>query len=231
MYQWFDANGEITGETDATFAPTSDGEYRARITDLVNTTCPEIFTDVITVDFVSAPEVDFQIPNTSCVNSVVEFNNTSTVEANLTATYLWDFGDNSTSNLENTSHIYRSTGEFTVRLTVSYAGLDCEDIFTRTITITEGISTEIIADPPTICEGQSTTLSVVGDFETYNWSTGETTETILVDRGDTYEVTVTDINGCDVTVSITIEAQPAPEVTINRRLFCIDRYLRSSTSS
>ncbi|WP_410506222.1 PKD domain-containing protein [Haloimpatiens sp. FM7315] len=33
--------------------------------------------------------------------------------------YLWDFGDNETSNEENPSHIYQNSGKYTVKLTVT----------------------------------------------------------------------------------------------------------------
>ncbi|MFM2269954.1 MAG: hypothetical protein RL757_3395 [Bacteroidota bacterium] len=42
-----------------------------------------------------------------------------------------------------------------------------------------------------ICNGNAVTLDA-GNYATYNWSTGETTQTILVATGGTYGVTVTD---------------------------------------
>ena len=42
---------------------------------------------------------------------------------------------------------------------------------------------------------QSITLNP-GNFAQYNWSTGATTQTILVTQSGTYSITVTDVNGC-----------------------------------
>ena len=47
-----------------------------------------------------------------------------------------------------------------------------------------------------ICNGCSMTLNAGGGFTSYDWSTGETTQTISVDSAGTYTVQVTDTNGC-----------------------------------
>ena len=47
--------------------------------------------------------------------------------------WLWDFGDGSTSTLQNPTHVYNSGGTFLVTLTVS--GPNCSDSFTLTITV------------------------------------------------------------------------------------------------
>ncbi len=58
---------------------------------------------------------------------------------------------------------------------------------------------DISSSNPTFkCLGDATTLSV-GDYDTYLWSTGETTPTIRVTRPGYYTVIVTDANGCSGT--------------------------------
>lgn len=48
------------------------------------------------------------------------------------------------------------------------------------------------------------TLGLGASFATYNWSTGETTPTILITSGGTYTVGVTDANGCQLTLTVTV---------------------------
>ncbi len=47
-----------------------------------------------------------------------------------------------------------------------------------------------------ICNCHSTQLTVIDDFETYQWNTGETTKSITVESAGEYFVTVTDKSGC-----------------------------------
>jgi len=63
-----------------------------------------------------------------------------------------------------------------------------------------------IAGDTLICIGESTTLSVVGNYDLYNWSTTETTQSITVTPAvtTTYSVNVIDANGCTATNDVTV---------------------------
>jgi hypothetical protein len=53
-------------------------------------------------------------------------------------------------------------------------------------------STTIISGNKDICQGDSTTLTVVGNFTTYRWSNGNITNAIIVKSSGLYTVTATD---------------------------------------
>src|SRR5690606_14674101 len=63
----------------------------------------------------------------------------------------------------------------------------------------------------TICYGDSTTLTASGGID-YLWNTGETTSSITVSplATTTYEVLVTDANGCENTATVTVTVNPLP---------------------
>ena len=65
------------------------------------------------------------IPANLAIPATVSFTNT-TINAD---TYLWDFGDGTTSTLANPSHIYNSKGNYTVTLTATNKGLCTNSIF------------------------------------------------------------------------------------------------------
>jgi hypothetical protein len=61
-----------------------------------------------------------------------------------------------------------------------------------------------------LCPGAMVDLDA-GDYATYRWSSGETTQHITVSAAGTYTVTVTDSLGCPgVSAPVTIVAKPAP---------------------
>ena len=65
----------------------------------------------------SEPTINFGImPGTQCVPFNAQFINLSTSETS--AAYTWDFGDGTSSNLENPSHLYTSVGNYPVTLTM-----------------------------------------------------------------------------------------------------------------
>ncbi len=62
------------------------------------------------------------------------------------------------------------------------------------------------------CEGESATLSVSGTFAQIDWSTGETTSSIIVTSTENVSVEVTDANGCTATDAINVTATALPDV-------------------
>ncbi len=70
----------------------------------------------------------------------------------------------------------------------------CDSITTYIISV-EDLSDFAISGIPFICENTTTTLDA-GSFESYRWSTGETSATLEVASPGTYGVTVTSANGC-----------------------------------
>ncbi|MEL0456156.1 PKD domain-containing protein [Flavobacteriaceae bacterium SZ-1-7] len=84
------------------------------------------------------PEVDFDDPETSCVNTAISFVNTSldgySNNCSINDGYFWDFGDGNTSTIRNPVHSYTSPGTYTISL---YAQNSCgiTDTITKDICI------------------------------------------------------------------------------------------------
>jgi len=77
------------------------------------------------------------------------------------------------------------------------------------VTVYDAPTCSIDADPGTeVCAGNNVTLSEDGgDATSWNWTTGETTQSIVVSASDTYGVNITDEYGCTsyCEVEITVE--------------------------
>ncbi len=72
----------------------------------------------------------------------------------------------------------------------------------------------VILGNPFICEGANTTLDAGSFFESWIWSTGEETQTILVTDGGVYSVTVSDGFGCTGEGSVEVFEAEAPDPVI-----------------
>lgn len=95
-----------------TILPTATTTYTATITDACN-----VYTSTYTLQLIPFyPGFSFA-PTTICVQTPVNFTNQTATS--LTTTYLWNFGDNTTSNLTSPSHTYSSPGNYTVTLTAT----------------------------------------------------------------------------------------------------------------
>ena len=73
-----------------------------------------IFRINLTDDF---PVAEFTVPQTSCAPDTIVFHNTGRGD-----TYLWDFGDSTTSTLENPTHVFSHAGVYTIRLVAFMPG-------------------------------------------------------------------------------------------------------------
>ncbi|HFC01086.1 MAG TPA: PKD domain-containing protein [Phaeodactylibacter sp.] len=76
------------------------------------------------------PTASFSIVNNGKpAGTPISFSNESTGATS----YLWDFGDGSSSTAENPTHVYEATGTFRVKLTVIGGGCTVEFIGTEDV--------------------------------------------------------------------------------------------------
>ena len=117
-----------------------------------------------------------------------------------------------------------STGATTQTITATTAGVYTVSV-TSTTGCTTGSSSAVVNvyappnpiitpyGPTTFCIGTNLTLDAGSGYSAYSWSTGSTTETTTVNSAGTYTITVTDVNGCTGTNSITTYTNDNPIVS------------------
>jgi gliding motility-associated-like protein len=153
-------------------------------------------------------EVTAAPTDTVCSNYPISFNNNSTG-----ATYfIWDFGDGSPlSNIPNPSHIYNSSGIYTVTL-IAIDSTSCNFADTSILDITviiEPISG--LMEDTVICGPANIPLNAGNAGFTYSWNTGETTPVIIAGNPGTYSVNIS--NGyCTVSDTTNILLVSLPPV-------------------
>ncbi|MBT8258758.1 MAG: hypothetical protein KJO49_09830, partial [Bacteroidia bacterium] len=197
-YQW------NTGETTAsiTVTPTQTTTYTVTGTDDSGNET----TDDVTVFLNPLPSAGAGNDITICQGE------TTTLTATGGESYLWNTGQTTASI--NVSP--NSTTTYSVTVTEN----NCESSDSVTVTVLDPITADA-GQNVSICEGGSVTLSASGGTS-YQWSNGQSSQTISVSPSvtTTYTVTVSE-NGCSDTDQVTVTVNPlptanaGPDVTIN----------------
>jgi hypothetical protein len=101
------------------FSRGDDGDGRADYLTFASGNAAEADRPVLQVTLTDAPVAAFtSSPDAAVAGSEVHFTDAST---NTATSWAWDFGDGSTSALQNPGHVYAAAGTFTVSLTVGNA--------------------------------------------------------------------------------------------------------------
>ena len=201
IVSWTIDYGDGTIVTSATpvfshvYATTDTFVVKYSITD--NAGCKDTYTDAIIITKIT---VDFGLSDSiSCRQSLINFINTSTAGS---VTYLWNFGDGTTSNLRNPWHIYTTGGYYNISLKIKDKN-GCVDSLNKDSLLhiinakaAFDVSDSILACPP----AQVSFTNNSTFFTTFNWDFGDgSTSTILNPthfflNGGTYNVKL-NVNG------------------------------------
>ena len=130
----------------------------------------------------------------------------------------WDFGDGTTSDLQNPTHAYSVSGEYTVSLTVYDNYGYFIETSSRTVSIQVAPVHVNLGKDTSMCFGDLIVLNAGIEGATYLWSTGETAQEIGVMDDGTYWVTVNN-GGCvgsdTIQVKTVFPVTPGFEYSIN----------------
>jgi PKD repeat protein len=180
----------------------------------------------------------YNLPQSLVVNPVpnAEFTTTPTITCDLNhvfvftpaqtnaASYLWSFGDGTTSTQVNPSKVYGISGNFTVSLYVTNS-FGCIDSVSKTnyVIIRTPVFPQIIASDSAGCKPFTTTFSTdITNASTYAWSFGNGQTSSNASQQTTFStsgvyspmLTVTMANGCSYSTTATnlIESHALPNV-------------------
>ena len=109
-----------------------------------------------------------------------------------------------------------TAGTYTVTNTVGSGG-SCSATSSTTVALAAGANVAATASQPSICAGQSTTLTATGGL-TYTYTDGSQTFTgasitVSPTQTTTYTVTGTTASGCTSTATVTVTVNPTPVIT------------------
>lgn len=218
-YNWNYGDGNFFNTNNINVMPThtyaTSGSYLVTLTATTTTGC--IAIDTMTVNVLGPVPASYTVSmDTVCVGDPVAFTFTGNPADVLT--YLYNFGDLSNNGGPNPSHSYSSQGLYVTSLTITDV-YNCTNTVTQNIFVHPALNLDTISYVPdlTVCFGDSVTLTAPGlPSFTFNWSGGQTTQSITVNTTGWHHVTVTDNNGCmDVTDSVEVVILPPPIANIS----------------
>ena len=198
----------ITGDTTTVADNLASGWYRVSVTDANG--CLSV--DSVQITEPDSLHIDFAVNNVSCYGA-----GDGEITANVTGgttpySYSWNTG--STSNTISGLQ----PGSYSVTVTDANG---CVDERSANITQPEPIIVnETVSDP--LCYGDTINVSLetTGGTEpySYSWSTGDTGSVVGVLAGD-YVTTVTDANGCDTIIQVSVDYGDLTPVTVTDSVY------------
>lgn len=222
---------------DVTHLYAMPGIYNVVLSISTSTDCEASFTSAVSI--LSAPVSAFSTTG-NCYGQPTQFTDLSQAGGTLAiVSWYWNFGDassgiNNTSYLQNPAHLFSHAGTFTVTLiTENQSG--CTNTLTQTVTISEKPGVGILVSNPT-CFGTPVgfsadpTMTNTSQVSTYEWDFGDGSAPSplaapehLYTQAGTYIVTltITNLNGCENSVSKEVVIHQLPVAQYNSTRNCI----------
>ncbi len=209
VYQWERvSDGAIVGSTQ-TVTGLAPGQYRLNLSDRFGTGCTVVSGNV-TIG--SPPQI---IASETITNTLCNGDANGSIDISVSGgvgpyTYLWNTGSTS----EDLGSLL--AGSYSVTVTDA---VGCTALFNYTIT-EPAVLAVVVNKTDIACFGDisgsiTTTVSGGTGPYTYSWSNGNTTANLSSLSVGTYDLTVTDANGCTTSVNGTTISQPASALTFD----------------
>ncbi|MCF6170627.1 MAG: gliding motility-associated C-terminal domain-containing protein [Bacteroidales bacterium] len=151
-------------------------------------------------------EIDFSFDQT-CLGDETQF---TLISSSIPDSVQWNFGDPAsgaanTSKLTNPTHVFTTSGTFTVTVT-TWVAAESKSL-AYDVSITDVPLVDLGADT-SFCTGNPFLLDAGAGYDNYLWSNGETSQTIEVTAAGLYWVLVENGPGCADQDTIVLSAAP-----------------------
>lgn len=224
-WTWDFGDGNISSGQSTTHTFTTAGVFTVTLISTAGDGCNGKTTRLLNID--PLPVVQFAATSTTgCANVPLNFSDQSTTPPN--SAWLWMFGDSNTSTLQNPSHSYTASGQYSVKLVVlTPAG--CSDSLTKStwLTIHDSPNTTFSLSENCVNVDISfvnTTSIATGSIVSWQWSFGDngssTVQSPIYSYSNTgtylISLTATSDLGCAITFTRTALLSNKPIVSFNQ---------------
>ncbi len=222
-WEWDFGDGNSSLAQNPNHVYTSAGNFNVslRVTNSFGCVTSKTFPSFIQISDGTKAQFTNSTPNTCQPPATINFTNNSTGSSALS--YLWNFGDGSSSTLANPNHIYNTSGSFTVSLIVTNA-TGCSDTITKANLISLGTTKADFSVPASICQGTAFNISNTSTPTpgSASWDFGDGTFSNLLNPTKTYNSPgnytikmVANFGACQGVVSKTVQVTAAPVVNFS----------------
>ncbi|CAN5556274.1 hypothetical protein BH11BAC2_BH11BAC2_04510 [soil metagenome] len=207
----------------------SEGIFQATLIVTASTGCLDSISQYVHI--LTLPTSAFTVSN-SCLGEIAQFNNTSSINSGIISSYSWDFGDNSTSNIQNPAHDFGIIpGNFIVTL-ISTSDFGCSDTMMQNIRIGNRPQPWFILNTDTACAGNNiscTDSSVIAAGDSIiarYWDFGDgTTDSTSLNPTHAYQ------NPGSYTITLTVVSPSSCDSIITRNIFVIESPVANFTTN
>ncbi len=225
-YLW--VGGSVNGQTTQCVTVNTPGNYSVQTTMVTNCQGPTFSYPILSYP---NPLVSFSVNNNNnpC-NTTIQFINTSGI-ASGNMTYLWNFGDNSSSTQVNPTHIYNTPGTYTVTLTAT-SNKGCVSASQQVVTIYQPPVASFIHGP--ICLNAPTNFTNTssapqGNIIQWTWNISNLSNSaqqhpsVTFNSSGLHSVTLSVISnyGCASSVVQQVSVNPLPIPNFNANYVCL----------
>jgi PKD repeat protein len=234
-YQWNFGDGQTSTAQNPVHAYTAAGTYQVKLVVTTNNGCADSISKSITV-YPQPAGVDFIFNSSAqCLsNNGFSFSTNASVTTG-SITYSWDFGDGSTSTVQNPNHVYATAGTYPVKLII-ITNQGCKDsIVKNAIVYPQPTAVAYTINANNQClNGNSvlfsTNATVAGGTVSYGWNFGDGGVSTSQNPSHVYaaagtylvKLIITTNNGCkdSTTQTVIVYPQPVPGFNINNNTQC-----------
>jgi PKD repeat protein len=224
---WYFGDGASSTIRTSTHSYAKSGYFNVKLVTVSSYGCKDSLTKKIRI--YPKPTAVFSF-NSACVGTTIYFANTSS-DSTIGTTYLWNFGDKTTSTAVAASHIYTANGTYTVKLTVT-SKYGCQDTMVQPLT--PYVKPIVNFFHTAACTGRTVTFTDSGKNAAnsiYNWDFGDkgTFTSKNISASHTYTKTGTYTmkleidapSGCSDSESMSVIVSDAPKPSFNANDACL----------
>lgn len=212
-YSWIDDSGLIVGTNQNLSIPnpTEGKEFTCNMTSETGCT---VALKARTERYV--PKANFSSSLVGCNTNSVQFTDSSTTTKG-TLSYLWDFGDGTTSTDKNPIHTYTTSGVHKVSLQISNPPSSCVDMLQKEI---DSFSPDLVGTTGSrfYCANKKTTLKAYGAYR-YEWFKNgaiiSAADSLVVDTPEDIWLIGYSSSGCVAQIPLSVREEPQWQLTVD----------------
>ncbi|TMI62931.1 MAG: PKD domain-containing protein [Bacteroidetes bacterium] len=233
-YNWDFGDGNTSTQPNPLHNYSGTGPFTVTLTAISNNGCADDSVRILNTIF-ARPTASFTVDSIeSCIGGTSDFTNASTAPGSSVTQWFWDFGDASTSTLQNPTHTYAGPGNYIVKLWINSAVGCRSDTMIKIITVLP-LPTVNFTNGTPVCQFgnlslNSTSVSNGGVINQYSWTVntvpagGNNASIVYVPviaGPHMVNLTVTTDKGCSNQSSRSVTVNPKPVAAFNFPNICL----------